>query len=155
MNLLFSPAPPVLRLFSILATIAVLMGLAWEKGAAHEEQKNAAMIAKQQAISIQQTASWQRKKDEALQAAAQRAEVNQAAATSARRESDSLRQQLARIKRDVPTVTRDAVDGYATDLADVFDDCQRKYQDLATDADKLASDRQTLIDAWPEPVSNP
>ena len=37
----------------------------------------------------------------------------------------------------------------ATILKDVFDSCSREYGELAKTTDRLSSDKQTLIEAWP------
>lgn len=146
---------PFYRYLIIAGVALAAMMWAYRKGVEHEQNRNAVLIVQQQEVAAEQTKKLQQAKDEAINNATKRAKQNEIAASTARTESERLRIQLASIKRDVPTVTRDAVDGYATALADVFDDCQRKYQDLAAEADKLTSDRQTLIEAWPEHVSNP
>jgi hypothetical protein len=148
--LLTSAVAPVYRHLAITALVAVGMAWAWTKGAEHEEQKNAVSLIKQQAVSIEQAATWQRRKDDALRNAQERATKNEAAASSARTESERLRIQLASIKRDVPTIARDAVNGYAAALADVFGECSSEYQALADETGRIASDRQTLIEARPK-----
>ena len=37
----------------------------------------------------------------------------------------------------------------ATVLKDVFDSCSREYGELAKTTDRISSDKQTLIEAWP------
>lgn len=87
---------------------------------------------------------------EALNAAKKREIKIAADAGRARAESEWLRSDIAAIRADLPRLTRDAVNRYADAASIVFDQCQRSYQDLAADADRLASDRQTLMDAWPK-----
>jgi hypothetical protein len=145
-----SAISPVYRYLAMGALALAGMAWAYSKGAEHEERANAVRLVKQQAQSAEQTAKYQRGKDEALQAAQERATKNEADASAARSESERLRVQLASGRRDLPNIARDAVNSYAAALSDVFDDCTTKYAALAGDADKLASDTQTLIDAWPK-----
>lgn len=46
--------------------------------------------------------------------------------------------------------SHDACLADAQRLASVFGQCTVQLQDVAADADRIASDRQTLIDAWPK-----
>jgi len=147
---LFGAISPVYRYLATGALIVAVMGWAYLKGAEHEEYENAARLNKQIALSAEQTATWQRRKDDALQAKAKRDETNDITARAARAESDSLRKQLDDIRRNVPTVARDTLNEYADSLAGVFDECTSRYKELAREADSIASDRQTLIDAWPQ-----
>lgn len=87
---------------------------------------------------------------EALNAAKKREIKIAADAGRARDESEWLRSDIAAIRADLPRLTRDAVNRYADAASVVFDQCQREYQDMAANADRFASDRQTLMDAWPK-----
>lgn len=71
-------------------------------------------------------------------------------ADSARAAANSLRDDLAATRAKLPSLTRDAVDRYAATASVVFGDCSRAYQELAGTADAIASERQTLMDAWPK-----
>jgi multidrug efflux pump subunit AcrA (membrane-fusion protein) len=147
---LLSAVAPIYRHMAIGALALAAMAWAYVKGAEHEERANAAMLVKQQAQSAEQTATWQRRKDDALRNAQDRATKNEAAAASARSESERLRIQLASSRRELPNIARDALDGYASTLSDVFGECSAEYQALAGEVGAVASDRQTLIDAWPK-----
>lgn len=68
----------------------------------------------------------------------------------ARSESDRLRNNLATVRSSIPGLTRDAVDRYADAASIVFAECVREYSEMAATAGALASDRQTLMDAWPK-----
>jgi len=73
-----------------------------------------------------------------------------------RSEADSLRALHERM-RDALATTRlylsQATAAACPDIAraslDVFKQCTEKYSELAGDADRCLSDRQTLIEAWP------
>jgi len=136
--------------YLIIAGVALSsMMWAYRKGVEHEQHRNAVLIVQQQEVAAEQTKKLQQAKDEAINNATKRAKQNEIAASTARTESERLRIQIASIKRDVPNITRDAVDGYAATLSDVFGECSAEYQALAEAVGRIASDRQTLIDAWP------
>ena len=63
--------------------------------------------------------------------------------------SGSYMYDLATARIILPGLTRAAVERYADTASIVFNQCVREYRDLAAQADQLANDRQTLIDAWP------
>ena len=107
----------------------------------------AALVATQAARTREQ--ALQTKVNEAIQNAKNRETKLAADAGRARSESERLRGDLATIRGELPRLARYAVNRYADAASVVFDQCQRSYQDMAADADRLASDRQTLMDAWP------
>lgn len=63
--------------------------------------------------------------------------------------ADRLRDDLATARVILPGLTRAAVERYADAASVVFNECVREYRDVAAQADRLASDRQTLMEAWP------
>lgn len=68
---------------------------------------------------------------------------------SARSESDGLRELSADAARKLANAPAPAVLEFAVAVNDLFNDCQRTYQDLAGKADQHSSDLRTLIQAWP------
>jgi len=92
----------------------------------------------------------QTKLNEALNEANERAKRNALAAASASRTVDSLRNQLATARSELPQATAEAARNYAASLSDVFGECVQRYQDLAAKTDQYASELKTLEDAWPE-----
>ena len=99
-----------------------------------------------------------RAREQQLQAAvtkaqneAKRRETKLAAdAATASRAVDGLRDTLTTVRAGIPALTRDAVDRYADAASVVFEQCSREYSGLARQADAIASERQTLIEAWPK-----
>ena len=83
--------------------------------------------------------------------AQKRQKILAADAGRARDVADSVRDELTAVRASLPGFTRAAVDSYATAATIVFEQCSRRYSDLAAVTDGLASDRQTLIEAWPKP----
>lgn len=142
----------LIALFCAAALVGVKF---WEsrlidEGRSLERADNNQKFIAAQKESAEKTAAWQKEKDNALIAANQRAMDNEAAAKRARAQSDSLRNDLTAIRAKLPGLTRDAVNKYADAASAVFGECSRRYQELAETADRIASERQTLIDAWPK-----
>jgi hypothetical protein len=94
-----------------------------------------------------------------VQAAEQEARVREQThritAAAARRESDSLRDNLAALKAGLPHLTERAVLERASTLSGLLGDCAGDYQRMAETAQRHASDVKTLIDAWPRNPHDP
>lgn len=88
--------------------------------------------------------------EDARNEAAKRETVIRADADAARRSADSLRDQLAANKRAMSSAAADAARQYADTLADVFSECAERYASVAEEADRHASDKRTLMEAWPQ-----
>lgn len=113
------------------------------------QAQHATALASANQKALDDTIKMQRTKDEAIKAAEQRAAKNAAAADSARRAADSLRGDLASVPDRIRGATRDAVDQYAATASVVFDQCVRRYSEVAGAAQGHAADVETLRDAWP------
>jgi hypothetical protein len=87
--------------------------------------------------------------ESAKNAAAIREKTLLADAGRSRAAADRLRDDLATARVILPGLTRAAVERYADAASIVFNQCVDEYRDMAAQADQLASDRKTLIDAWP------
>ena len=150
-------SPKLWLAFGIAAALAFTHGMAYKSGRAAVRAKwDAAIIvqqeqaAKAEAENRRIESERQQKVIEAQNEATKRAKTLQAAADRARAQSDGLRNDLAAIRLQLPGLARDAVNRYADAASVVFGDCSRAYQELAGQADRIASERQTLIDAWPK-----
>ena len=85
------------------------------------------------------------------QAAAQtRAQVARRDADRARSELDRMRDTLSATRGGVPGESTAACTQRADAAADVLAQCGAAYQSMAEVADRLDSDRRTLIEAWPK-----
>ena len=135
---------------------ALAFGAGWQtqewrygKQIAGIQAQHATALASANQKALDDTIKMQRTKDEAIKAAEQRAAKNAAAADSARRAADSLRGDLASVPDRIRGATRDAVDQYAATASVVFDQCVRRYSEVAGAAQGHAADVETLRDAWP------
>lgn len=111
------------------------------------EASQAATKASEQARAKEQT--WKFQLSEAQNEAVQRETKLRGDAATARAAADSLRHDLAAI-RQLPGDTSPASSDRTGIITDLFSECIGQYQGLAETADRLASDRQTLMDAWPK-----
>lgn len=147
-------------LITVVGSAAAAGLLVWQLVANHYQLEIANMklayqtAAHEQVLkAMKEQTQLQEKKDEAIKQAEARAARNAAAATAARTDADGLRADLASTRSKLSNAPVDAVRVYASALSDVFDQCVRKYQDVAQDADRAISDLQTLKDAWPKQLS--
>lgn len=99
-------------------------------------------------LQIQQTLE-QNVKD-AQNESLKRAEILQANADAAAHSADSLRNQLAAVRREMPGLTEAAVRRYADTASVVLAECTAEYQEVAADAGRSLNAAQTLIEAWPK-----
>jgi regulator of protease activity HflC (stomatin/prohibitin superfamily) len=140
-----------------LALGAALAGLgAWQVQAWRYDAQIADMQASHAQASadaaqkaMDDTIKMQRTKDAAIQQAETRAAQNAAAAAAARRTVDGLRDTLYAFRASLPSLAPAAVIERADTAAELLGACAAEYQDVAAAADRINSDRQTLIDAWP------
>lgn len=112
------------------------------------EYITAALVASEAARAKE--SAWQTQLQKAQNEATTRQKTLAADAAALRTERDGLRDQLATAGRHLPGLTRPALERYTNTFGDVFAECVREYSGLAEAADRLASDRQTLIQSWPE-----
>ena len=68
---------------------------------------------------------------------------------AARTESDGLRDAIYAFRAKLPNATAATVAVAADTAAELLGACVSEYRGVAEAADRIASDRQTLIDAWP------
>ena len=74
-------------------------------------------------------------------------------AAAARSTADGLRDTIYSIRADLPSYSQSAAAKTADTAAELLGVCADEYRSVAEAADRIASDRQTLIEAWP--VSTP
>ena len=87
---------------------------------------------------------------EAQNAATKRAQIARADADRARSELDRLRNDIRSASGGVPGESPGACTVRADAAGELLAQCAGAYQGLAEVADRLDSDRRTLIEAWPK-----
>lgn len=145
----------MLTLYKYLGAFALAFGIGWfVQGWRMDAQLNELKATHATEISVslakaqEETNRLQRIKDEALERANALAQVNAAAADSARNELGRLRQQIATERRKLDTASRQSLTNYTATLQTVFGECSAEVERLAKAADGHALDARTLKEAW-------
>ena len=135
----------------VLAFGAGLQVQAWRYGGqiADLKREHAEAVASSAKTALKLTEHYRENADAAVRKAEARAAQNKRDADSLRAELDGLRGDLSEVPDRIRGATREAVDQYAAAATVVFDQCVRRYSDMAGAATGHASDVQTLMDAWP------
>jgi septal ring factor EnvC (AmiA/AmiB activator) len=143
-----------MKIYAALAIAAFVAGWTaqgWRKDShindLHAKHNEASQKAIAQVLS--ETERMQRAKDDALQQAQKDVQSNRAAAASASRERDRLRNELAASRSAFAEATRAALIEYTDTLGTVFDQCTAQYLEVARAADEHRTGQDTLYNAWP------
>jgi len=113
-----------------------------------QQQTDAALSSARNALKL--TEHYRENADAAVRKAEARAAQNKRDADRLRTELDGLRGDLADVPERIRNASREAVDQYATAASVVFDQCSRRYSEMAENAQGHAATVQTLMDAWPQ-----
>ena len=114
------------------------------------QAKHASESAKAEAATRAQEASFNQRLQDAQNAATKRETKLRADAAAARRTADGLRGTLYEFRASLPNASTSALIARADTAAELLGACVSEYRSVAEAADRIASDRQTLIDAWPK-----
>ena len=98
---------------------------------------------------LRMTEHYRENADAAVRKAEERLAQNKRDADRLRGELDGLRGDLASVPERITSATREAVDQYAAAATVVFDQCSRRYSEVAQAASGHAADVKTLMEAWP------
>jgi hypothetical protein len=121
----------------------------WKAKYADLEAKQAKANADAKAAALVKEREYQANLQGAQDAAKKREAAILTDANLARVESERVRGDLAAIRAKLPSLAEAAVRRYADAASVVFDQCQRRYTEVAEIADRCGSDLKTLEDAWP------
>ena len=135
----------------VLAFGAAWQVQAWRYGGQISDLKleHAEAAASSAKTALKLTEHYRENADDAVKKAEARAAQNKRDADSLRAELDGLRGDLADVPDRIRSATREAVDQYAAAASVVFDQCVRRYSEVAGAAQGHAADVQSLSDAWP------
>ena len=114
------------------------------------QAKHASESARAEAATRAQEASFNQRLQDAQNAATKRETKLRADADAARRTVDGLRGTLYNFRASLPNAAHATVIARADTAAELLGTCADEYRSVAEAADRIASDRQTLIDAWPK-----
>ena len=150
--MIWSIVPVAYRWLALVLLLVAAVAFGWVKGAGYEQGKQAVRDSASTRVNSGITAKWLKGKDDALKNSAARAIANKRDADAARDASDGLHNDVATLRSQLSTASRDAVNQYASTVSDVFEQCSRRYSDLAATADGIVNDRKTLIESWPHAI---
>ena len=141
---------------------ALAFGAAWQVQAwryggqiADLKREHAEAVASSAKSALKLTEHYRENADAAVKKAEARAAQNKRDADRLRVELDGVRGDLASVPERIRSASREAVDQYAAAATVVFEQCTRRYSELAAIADGHANDVRTLIDAWPATPTAP
>lgn len=113
------------------------------------KREHAESLTRATASALNATIAWQKAKDDAIEAAQQRAKTQAASAAAAVRERDSLRHALATASRRLPGAAQPACTDYSATVSGLLDQCAAQHQELARQCDGHAADVRLMREAWP------
>ena len=111
--------------------------------------EHAAQVAINASNALERYETMERTKDEAIKAAQERETQFKTDAGRAAATADGLRGTLYEFRASLPNAAPATVIARADSVAELLGACADEYRSVAEAADRIASDRQTLIDAWP------
>lgn len=136
---------------------AIAFGGAWQvqgwrygKQIADIKTQHSDAIASSAKSALKLTEIYRENANAAVRKAEARSAQNKRDADSLRDELDGLRGDLATVPDRIRNATREAVDQYAATASVVFDQCTRRYSEVAGAAQGHSVDVEALRDAWPK-----
>lgn len=113
-------------------------------------QQHSDLVASSAKSALRLTEIYRENSDAAVKKAEARMAKNKRDADGLRGELNGLRGDLATVPDRIRNATREAVDQYANTATVVFEQCTKRYSDMAAAAQGHSADVQTLMDAWPK-----
>lgn len=115
-----------------------------------------AQTAKDIAAARAREADLIKQRDDAITNGAKRDETIRTLASAAGASSVGLRDSVAAaVGRSVSSATADALRDTTRTLGGILVECEGRRRGVAETAERLNSEKQTLIDAWPKPKATP
>jgi hypothetical protein len=111
------------------------------------------MAADKEAARIR-SAELQAQRDAAQTEGAKRDETIRTLAASSAAVTGGLRDAITKINSGVPNYSADALRALASAYGDVLAECQGRRTEVAEEAERLNSEKRTLIEAWPQPATS-
>ncbi|MES1979716.1 MAG: hypothetical protein V4451_16880 [Pseudomonadota bacterium] len=147
---LFDIIPAPYRWLALLLGALALLGFGWVQGANHEQGQQAIRDMKSVSTNTGITARWAKGKDDALNDANDRAQVNDAAGDLLANRVVSLRDELATERAKLPSSSLASCRAHAATLNAIFGECTASSRGLAKEAAGHASDSLMYQEAWPK-----
>lgn len=101
------------------------------------------------------TAEWEAQRGTAVTDGVKREETIQKLATATAAASGGLRDAVAKIDRGVPDYSGDALRALTSTYGQLLAECVGRRTEVAVEAERLNSEKRTLIEAWPRTTAAP
>lgn len=101
------------------------------------------------------TDAWRGARDAAVTEGAKREEIIRSLAASSAAATGSLRDVVARVDRAVPDYSADALRALTGTYGQLLAECAGRRTAVAEEAERLNSEKRTLIEAWPKAGAGP
>lgn len=112
-------------------------------------------IAADKLAAAAQTADWQARLQAATTEGEKRNETIRSLAASAAAATGGLRDTIARVDRAVPDYSVDALRALTSTYGQLLAECQGRRTEVAEEAERLNSEKRTLIEAWSRAGAGP
>lgn len=100
-----------------------------------------------------QTEDWRSQREAAATEGAKREETIRSLAASSAAAAGGLRDAVAKINRGMPDYSADALRALTGTYGQLLDECAGRRREVAEEAERLNSEKRTLIEAWPKAAS--
>jgi hypothetical protein len=107
-------------------------------------------IAKDKEAARAVTEAWRAQREAAATEGAKREETIRSLAASSAAATGGLRDAIAKINRTVPDYSADALRALASTYGQLLEECSGRRREVAEEAERLNSEKRTLIEAWPK-----
>jgi hypothetical protein len=156
---IFARLAPYKLLFEILAIGAIAAGaivgvhefLEHEREIGRQEVQTRwdKQVAADKLAAAAQTADWQARLQAATTEGEKRNETIRSLAASTVAATGGLRDTIAKVDRAVPDYSIDALRALTGTYGQLLAECQGRRTEVAEEAERLNSEKRTLIEAWP------
>jgi hypothetical protein len=109
-----------------------------------------AQIAKDKATAAAQTADWQTRLAAATNEGAKREETIRSLAASAVAATGGLRDAIGKVNSTMPDYSADALRALTSTYGQLLAECAGRRQEVGEEAERLNSEKRTLIEAYPK-----
>lgn len=99
-----------------------------------------------------QTEDWRAQREAAATEGAKREETIRSLAATSAAAAGGLRDAVAKINRGVPDYSLDALRALTGTYGQLLEECAGRRREVAEEAERLNSEKRTLMEAWPSPV---
>lgn len=96
-----------------------------------------------------QTEDWRAQREAAATEGAKREETIRSLAATSAAAAGGLRDAVAKINRGVPDYSLDALRALTGTYGELLEECAGRRREVAEEAERLNSEKRTLIEAWP------